>query len=256
MCSRSIRCSNGLRQPNAPIQRLWTGALVVRGPAWSGAGPVSRVERHPEQPADALARGQRPGDGLPHAVEQQQRQHVRLPGPPALLRASDPARRALRARRLDHGDRRSLRRQAAQLAQRRRAAPGRLRTGSPIRRTAASSTRARPTRPAVRATRRAGSSRGWARRSASATTSASCRPTCTALDPSGKVELGRRRGSGPGSERARALAGLQEALRHQHRQGPRRHRARRQGRDVRPSTSAATTRCRTGSSSATSWSTA
>src|SRR5437588_1890925 len=29
---------NGLRQPNAPIQRLWTGALWSEGPAWSGVG--------------------------------------------------------------------------------------------------------------------------------------------------------------------------------------------------------------------------
>src|SRR2546428_10229219 len=27
---------NGLRQVNAPIQRLWTGALWSEGPAWSG----------------------------------------------------------------------------------------------------------------------------------------------------------------------------------------------------------------------------
>jgi gluconolactonase len=29
---------NGLIQPNAPIQRLWTGALWMEGPAWSGQG--------------------------------------------------------------------------------------------------------------------------------------------------------------------------------------------------------------------------
>ncbi len=29
---------NGLRQGNAPIQRLWTGALWAEGPAWSGVG--------------------------------------------------------------------------------------------------------------------------------------------------------------------------------------------------------------------------
>src|SRR5437764_3949061 len=29
---------DGLRQPNAPIQRLWTGALWSEGPAWSGVG--------------------------------------------------------------------------------------------------------------------------------------------------------------------------------------------------------------------------
>ncbi len=51
-----------------------------------------------------------------------QRQHLRLPGPPALLRAPDAAGGALRARRLDHGPGRQLRGQAAQLAERRRAA--------------------------------------------------------------------------------------------------------------------------------------
>lgn len=29
---------NGLAQPNAPIQRLWTGALWAEGPAWNGVG--------------------------------------------------------------------------------------------------------------------------------------------------------------------------------------------------------------------------
>src|SRR6267142_2010066 len=29
---------NGLRQPNAPIQRLWTGALWAEGPAWNAQG--------------------------------------------------------------------------------------------------------------------------------------------------------------------------------------------------------------------------
>src|SRR5437773_11263925 len=29
---------NGLRQPNAPIQRLWTGAPWSEGPAWSSQG--------------------------------------------------------------------------------------------------------------------------------------------------------------------------------------------------------------------------
>ncbi len=29
---------DGLRQPNAPIQRLWTGALWAEGPAWSSEG--------------------------------------------------------------------------------------------------------------------------------------------------------------------------------------------------------------------------
>ena len=29
---------DGLRQPNAPIQRLWTGSLWAEGPAWSSVG--------------------------------------------------------------------------------------------------------------------------------------------------------------------------------------------------------------------------
>ena len=29
---------DGLRQPNAPIQRLWTGALWAEGPAWNSVG--------------------------------------------------------------------------------------------------------------------------------------------------------------------------------------------------------------------------
>lgn len=29
---------NGLAQPNAPVERLWTGALWAEGPAWSGVG--------------------------------------------------------------------------------------------------------------------------------------------------------------------------------------------------------------------------
>ena len=29
---------NGLAQPNAPIQRLWTGALWAEGPAWNSQG--------------------------------------------------------------------------------------------------------------------------------------------------------------------------------------------------------------------------
>ena len=79
---------NGLAQPNAPIQRLWTGALWAEGPAWNASRPLSGLERHPEQPADALDRGRRSRVRLPHALEQQQRQHLRLSGPADLLRAS------------------------------------------------------------------------------------------------------------------------------------------------------------------------
>ena len=91
------------RQPNTSITRLWTGALGSEGPAWSAEGrylvwsdiPNNRQLRWIEDDGRVI--------GVPHAVEQQQRQHVRLPGPAALLRARHPAGRPLRARRLDHG---------------------------------------------------------------------------------------------------------------------------------------------------------
>ena len=97
---------NGLRQPNTPIQRLWTGALWTEGPAWNSQGrylvwsdiPNNRQLRWLEDDGRVSR--------LPEPVEQQQRQHVRLPGPPALLRAPHAARRPLRARRLGHGHRR------------------------------------------------------------------------------------------------------------------------------------------------------
>ena len=72
---------------NTPIQRLWTGAPVVRRAGVERPGAVSRLERHPQQPAAAVARRRRARHRVPSAVEQQQRQHVRLPGPSALVRA-------------------------------------------------------------------------------------------------------------------------------------------------------------------------
>ena len=97
---------NSCRQPNAAIQRLWTGALWAEGPAWNAEGrylvfsdiPNNRQMRWIEDDGRVTR--------VPHAVEQQQRQQLRLPGPAALLRAPDPARRPLRARRLDHRARR------------------------------------------------------------------------------------------------------------------------------------------------------
>ena len=43
--------------------------------------PLSRLERHSQQSSDAMARGRRSRERVPHAVEQQQRQYLRLPGP-------------------------------------------------------------------------------------------------------------------------------------------------------------------------------
>ena len=97
---------NGLRVNNtrhsSPLDRRHVGrrARVVQ------PGTLPRLERHPERSAAALHRGRRPRDGVPQAVEQQQRQHVRLPGASGLVRARGRRVVALRARRLDHGHRR------------------------------------------------------------------------------------------------------------------------------------------------------
>ena len=151
-CSRSTRCSTATAQPNTSIQRLWTGALWAEGPAWSAEGrylvfsdiPNNRQMRWIEDDGRVTR--------VPHAVEQQQRQHVRLPGPAALLRAPDAARRPLRARRLDHRARRLVQRQAPELAERRRPASRRqlLVHRSALRRPALRGRRRRRRRPEQR----------------------------------------------------------------------------------------------------------
>ena len=179
---------NGSAQPNSADPAAVDRRALVGGAGVERPGALSGLERHPQQPAAAMARGRRPRERVPHAVEQQQRQHVRLPGPPALLRAPDAARRALRARRLDHHPRGRLRGQAPQLAERRRAASGRqLLVHRPALRRAALRGRAgrggraeQPGGPAQAA---------WARRRRSAARSASCRPTVYRIDPSGNVDL-------------------------------------------------------------------
>ena len=120
------------RQPVSPLHRrqhVDQAAAhrhdVGRGSGVERRGPLSRVERHPEQRPDAVDRGRRPRHRVPQSVRLQQRQHVRLRRPAALLRARRPARRALRAQRHRDRDRRQVRRQAAELAQRRRRASGR-----------------------------------------------------------------------------------------------------------------------------------
>ncbi len=117
--------------------------LVVRGTGLVRTGALSRLERHSQQSAAALERRRRARLGVPPAVEQQQRQHVRFSRTPDLLRASDAPRRALRARRLDHDP---VRRRSAASASTRPTTSPRIpmaATGSPIRRTAASSTKGR-----------------------------------------------------------------------------------------------------------------
>ena len=88
-------------------------------------GPVLRVQRRGGQHAISVAVGRSAGDAVPQAVQQQQRQLVRLPGTPAFDRGFQPPRGALGTRRHDDGDRRPVRRQAAELAERSGAASGR-----------------------------------------------------------------------------------------------------------------------------------
>ena len=219
------------------------------------AGTLSGVERHSQQPATALARGRRAGERLPQPVEQQQRQHLRLPGPPAVLRAPDAPRGALRARRLGDRARRRLRRQEAELAQRRRAPSRRqlLVHRSALR------------RPALRrrARCRGRSEQSQRQAQSQARPGGGHRPrqarAADQLLPHRSQRQGRsrgHRGPGAGSQRSLLLARLQEALCREHRQGTGRHRSGRQGRDL-------FLRCRNGqqglqpaSCSPTAWSTA
>ncbi len=123
--SPSTRSFNGLAQPNSAIQRLWTGALWSEGPAWNAQGRYLVLSDIPNNRQLRWLEDDGRVTRVPRSVEQQQRQHLRLPGTPALLRTSDAAGRALRARRLGHGARRFLSGQAAELAERRRPAPRR-----------------------------------------------------------------------------------------------------------------------------------
>ncbi len=100
------------------IHRLWTGAQWAEGPAWSAEGQYARVQRCEGQHAVSLYLGKRRGHAVPQAVVQQQRQRLRLPGPPAFDPGFLPPRGAVGAGRIDDGDRRFVRGQAAEFAQR------------------------------------------------------------------------------------------------------------------------------------------
>ena len=122
---------------NTPIQRLHTGTLWAEGPAWNGVGRYLLWSDIPNDVQTALARRRRPRQRLPQSGRQQQRQHLRLRGPPDRLRARQPPRRPLRARRQRHRAGRQVERQAAQRAQRRGRASRTAASGSPIPATAA-----------------------------------------------------------------------------------------------------------------------
>ncbi len=207
-------------------------SLVGRGPGVERARALSGVERHPQQSPDALVGGRRSRQRVPLSVEQQQRQHVRLPGSAALLRASHPPRGALRARRDRECDRRFIPRQAAQLAERRRATSGRQLL---VHRSAL-------WRPALRGRAGCGGRPEQRGRPAQSPHRPACRlrarpPRIAHQLLSRRPERTRRprceRGPGSGSQWAPVLARLQEALRHQHRPRAGRCRAGRQGRYAR-----------------------
>ena len=189
------------------------------------------------------------------AVEQQQRQHLRLPGPADLLRASDAARGPLRARRLGDRDRRIRSRASGST---RRTTPCRIPTaasGSPTRPTAASSTKARPTSPEARPTPRAGSTRRLGQPPASAPSGKRELPTQTyRLDPNGTLTVVATEEQVPDPNGLCFSPDYKTAVRRQHRQGTGRHRAGRQGQRSSSSTSTTTARPRTTGSSPTAWS--
>ena len=171
------------RAHRAAVRRLPLG-----GRAGLRAGRrVPGVERHPQRPHAALGRDDRRGRRVPPAVPATPTAtRSTAEGRLVTLRARQPARDPDRARRLDHGARRPLRRQAAQQPQRRRRALATARSGSPTPPTASTAT--------TRAT-------GPRARSAAATS--------TAIDPSTGACTRRRRRLRPArtASRSRSTSG-------------------------------------------------
>ena len=169
----------------APVDRrpLGGGAGVER------AGALPRVERHPEQPAAPLARGQRPGERLPAC-----RRTTATATPSTSRAVSSPASTSRAAWSATRTTGRSpcspTPSRASASTPRTTSSPTRTgATGSPTRRTAGSSTRERPTPPAAPATRVAGSRTASARPPRSARAKRELPTNCYRIDPSGKVEL-------------------------------------------------------------------
>ena len=215
-------------------------------------GPVLRVQRRAGQHAVSAAVGRSAGDAVPQAVEQQQRQLVRFPGAPAFDRGLLPPRGALGARRHDDGDRRPVRRQAAELAERSGAASGRQHL---VHRSAVwrpRCPRAIRTRRAARPIRRVCSIRASARANAGAIGGKKRRTAerGVSLGSERAARPGDHRGPAQGSQRHLLLARLQDAVRDQHRQGAGRQPRRRHAHASTRSTCRAT-RWPTGASSST-----
>ena len=75
---------------NTPIQRLYTGNPLGGGACVERSGTLPGLERHSQQPPTALAGRGRTCERVPLPLGKQQREHVRLPGAPDLLRARPP----------------------------------------------------------------------------------------------------------------------------------------------------------------------
>ena len=167
-----------------------TGFPWAEGPAWSSEGQYFVFSDVQGNTQYRLLWDDRRVTRVPQAVEQQQRQFVRLPGTPAFDRGFLPPRGALGARRLDDGDRRPVRRQAAEFAERSGAASRRqhLVHRSAVRRH--SCRRAIRTKPAVRPIRRVCSIRASARANAGVIggTKRQLPNAVYRWDPSGKLD--------------------------------------------------------------------
>ena len=216
---------NALIQANTSIKRLWTGALLGRraGMEQSGHGICCGAT----SPTTASCAGWKTMVTSPcsEPFQQQQWQHLRRPGSPVVLRTPDAPGRPLRARRIDHGHRGFVQGQAAELTERRCGPHATAASGLPIRPTAGSCMKARPTRAAARPILGPSESASGATGGSGAQAGAAdeCLPR-----RSGRTHRHRHHGgSGAGPERHHVLAGLQEAVRREHRQRTGRYRRRR-----------------------------
>src|SRR5882762_1916592 len=224
---------NRYRQGNTPIKRLWTGALWSEGPAWSGQGrylvwsdiPNNRQLRWLEEGGSVTVFRMPSNNSNGNTFDFQDRQ----------LSCENLTRRVVRYEHVGN---------ITTVA-----------TGSPIRRTVASCTKARPTRPAARAIRWAVSSIGSASRPKSRTSSARCPRPCIApiravasTSSSAKTNCPTRT-AWPSRPTTRSCMSSAPAPAPE-------TRAQAASATCTCSTSALTTSCRTRSSSAISWSTA
>ena len=248
---------DGLRGPEQrhppPLDRraLGGGAGLERG------RPLPGLERHPQQPPVALAGGGRPRLASSARRQQQfQRQHLRLPGPPALLRARSPAAscatsstarprcwptpsRASRSTRpttsCQHPDGIVLVHRSALW---RPALRGRAGRGG------------RPVEPAGRINPRLGQPAGIGAQAARLPT------RVYRIDPTGRIDQVADRGRRCPIRTALLLARLQDALRLPPPARAGRHGCRRQGRDLRLRCRGRTTSSRTSGCSRIAWWTA